>query len=208
MLFSIKNRLVPTLCLLLATVIGCSALWAVLHLHWRIAPYPGVVRDAALGLGLVLVSDALVHGALTGIFGDQYRRRYRALAAFFRPQGPREIAGGGLLAAGEEVFFRGVLLEGIANRAGLGAGVGLAVSALAFGALHRLRDPRLAPFALWAVWEGVVLGCLYLAFGSLLVSMIVHAAHDGMGFSLFALARQRGGGSRFLSKESTGTKGL
>ena len=79
MLFSIKNRLVPTLCLLLVTVIGCLVLRAALHLHWRVAPYPGMVRDAALGLGLVLLSDGLVQGALSWIFGDRYCRRYRAL---------------------------------------------------------------------------------------------------------------------------------
>lgn len=207
MLFSIKNRLVPTLGLLLAAVIVCAAMRSALHLHWRLAPYSGMFRDAALGLALVLVSDAVVQGALTLIFGDRYRRRYRALAEFFGPQGPREIGGGALLAAGEELFFRGVLLEGIAHRAGLGAGAGLVVSALAFGALHRLRDPRLAPFALWAVWEGVVLGSLYLVFGSLMVSMMVHAAHDGMGFSLFAWER-RAKTTLVLPKESTGMKGI
>ena len=76
-------------------------------------------------------------------------------------------------------------------RAGFGPGVGLGVSALAFGALHRLRDPRLAPFALWAFWEGVVLGGVYLAFGSLLVPVLVHSAHDLLGFTLFARERRR-----------------
>ena len=76
------------------------------------------------------------------------------------------------------------------TRAGLGSGLSLILSALVFGALHRLPKTRLAPFALWAVWEGVVLGGIYLAFGSLLVSIVVHAAHDLIGFTLFARERQ------------------
>jgi membrane protease YdiL (CAAX protease family) len=192
MLFSIKNRSVPTFALLLVLVAGCFWARAALHLAWRIAPFPGLVRDVALGLSVILACDVLVHGALTWMLGDRYRRSYHALADYFRPQGPLEIGAGALLAGGEELFFRGILLQGLMDRAGLGAGAGLGVSALTFGALHWLRDPRLAPFTLWALWEGVVLGCLYLAFGSLLVSMIVHAAHDLIGFTLFARERQLG----------------
>jgi membrane protease YdiL (CAAX protease family) len=190
MLFSIKNRLVPSLCLLLALVAGCLVARAGLRLVWRITPYPSILRDTALGLGCVLAGDALVHSSLTLLAGDRYRSRYHALAGYFCPQGPLEIGGGALLAGGEELFFRGVLLEGLMNRASLGAGIGLVVSALAFGALHWIRDARLTLFALWAVWEGVVLGGVYLAFGSLLVSIIVHTAHDLVGFTLLAWDRQ------------------
>src|SRR5947209_6026572 len=189
MLFSIKNRLVPTLLLLVGLFAGCRMARAALHLAWHIRPYPGILRDAALGLGLVMASDALLHGALRFWFGERYVTRYRALAQYFRRQGPLEMGAGALLAGGEELFFRGVLLEGLMNRAGLGAGASLGASALAFGALHRLRDRRLAPFALWAVWEGMVLGGLYLVFGSLLVLALVHTLHDLLGFAL--LARER-----------------
>src|SRR5436190_13613902 len=108
MLFSIKNRLVPTLCLLLVLIAGCLLARAALHLAWRIAPYPGLIRDAAVGLAAVLVSDALLHGVLTRMLGDRYRSRYRALAEYFSSQGPLETGAGALLAGGEELFCRGV----------------------------------------------------------------------------------------------------
>jgi membrane protease YdiL (CAAX protease family) len=189
MLFSIKNHVVPTLVLLALLVAGCLWARAALHLAWRIAPYPGFARDAAIGLGIVLASDALVHGVLSLVGRHRYRASYRALAEFFRPQGPWEIGAGSLLAGGEELFFRGVLLEGLMTRASLGAAASLIISALLFGALHRLPEARLAPFTLWAIWEGIVLGGVYLAFGSLLVSIVVHAAHDLIGFTLFAWER-------------------
>lgn len=190
MLFSIKNRLGPTL-LLLVWLAGASFL---IHLGaglpWCLAPYPALRRDVALALGIVLASDALVHGGLWLLRGRRYLARFRALAEYFRPQGAAEIAGAGLLAGGEELFFRGVLLEGV--RWHTGAGPALVLSALAFGALHIIRRRELAPFALWAVWEGLLLGAVYLASGSLLTSLLVHAAHDTFGFTLFALVRWLG----------------
>lgn len=187
MLFSIKNRLGPTL-LLLLWLTGASFL---IHLGagipWHLAPYPSLRRDVALGLGVVLASDALMHGGLWLLYGRRYLARFQALAEYFRPQGAAEIAGAGLLAGGEELFFRGVLLEGIAWHAGVGPALGF--SALSFGALHVIRRRELAPFAFWAVWEGLLLGGVYLASGSLLTSVLVHAAHDTFGFTLFAVVR-------------------
>jgi membrane protease YdiL (CAAX protease family) len=192
MLFSIKNRLAPTLLLLLGLTAGSFQLRTFFGLSWRFAPYPGIARQVVLALGAILASDGLLHGALILLFRGRYLPRYQALAGYFRPQGPLEIAGAGLLAAGEELFFRGVLLEALMSRAALGPIPALALSALAFGALHRIRDPRLAPFALWAAWEGVLLGSVYLVFGSLLVSLLVHAAHDVIGFTFFAWRRRAG----------------
>ena len=60
---------------------------------------------------------------------------------------------------------------------------GLGGAAL-FGLSHLLREPKLAPFAIWAVWEGLLLGVIYVWSGSLLLVMIVHAIHDIAGFSL------------------------
>jgi membrane protease YdiL (CAAX protease family) len=192
MLFSIKKRLVPTLLLLAAMAAVSFLIRALLALPWDLAPRPGLARDFAVGLGAVVASDGLVHSTLWLLFGDRYLTRYQSLADYFRPQGLKEIAGAGLLAGGEELFFRGVLLGGFMSRAGLGTVPALVLSSLAFGALHRLPDRRLAPFALWAIWEGILLGGVYLAFGSLLVSVLVHAAHDLIGFSLFAWQRHTG----------------
>jgi len=192
MLFSIKNRLAPTLLLLLALTAASFLIRTALSLPWHFAPQPALARHAALGLGTILASDGLLQVTFSLLFRDRYQSRYQALADYFRRQGPLEITGAGLLAGGEELFFRGVLLEGLMDRAGLGPIPALALSALAFGTLHIIRDSRLAPFALWAVWEGVLLGGIYLAFGSLLTCVLVHAAHDIIGFSLFAWQRRAG----------------
>jgi len=188
MLFSIKNRLVPTLCLLLALIAGCLAARAGLHLAWRIKPYPGFMGDTALGLAAVLASDALVHGALTRMFGDRYRSA-TARSRVFPPPGP--VGDRRRSTAGRR--RRAVLPRrapgGLMNRAALGAGVGLESPPWhSRAALASRRAP--GTVHLLGLWEGVVLGCLYLVLGSLLVSIIVHIAHDLIGFTLFARERQ------------------
>jgi membrane protease YdiL (CAAX protease family) len=192
MLFSVKNRLVPTLLLLVLFVAGALLARHALRLTWRLEISPDFVRQLALVLGVIAASDALLHGGLWLALRDRYLAQYGALVDYFRPQGPLEIAAGGLLAGGEEMVFRGVLLEGLMSRAGMGPVGAITLSALAFGALHRPRERRLAAFALWAIWEGVLLGGLYVATGSLLLLMVAHALHDVGGFSLFAWQRRTG----------------
>jgi membrane protease YdiL (CAAX protease family) len=190
MLFSAKNRVGAALALWVALAGAALGARAALGLTWRLHLSPAVVRAAVLGFGAILACDGLVHGALLLLFGERYRTRYRALADYFRPQGPLEIGAGGLLAGGgEEPFFRGVLLQGLMSCAGLGPAAAIGLSALIFGALHTARDPRVAPFALWAGLQGILLGSLYVATGSLLATMLVHAAHDVTGFCLFAWQR-------------------
>jgi membrane protease YdiL (CAAX protease family) len=191
MLFSVKNRVSATLLVLAIFVAGALLARQLLDLQWRLASYPGMAQDVLLGLFLILLGDGLLQGALQLVCRERYLDCFRALATYFHRQGPREIAAAGLLAGGgEELLFRGVVLEALLNRAGIGPVVAVGVSALLFGALHTLPGPRLAPFAVWAIWQGVLLGSLYIWTGSLLVVMLVHGAHDMIGFSLFA--RERG----------------
>ncbi len=193
MLFAVKNRLGPTLLLLIVLVSGSLVLRAALGLRWRLEFAPELPRQLALGLAGILISDGLIHGALSLRLGDRYRARYQALADAFRPQGPAEIIASGLLAGGgEELLFRGVLLNGLLARADLSPAAAVGLSALLFGAMHWQRDSRLALFAVWAAGQGVILGCLYVATGSLLVPMLVHGTHDLLGFSLFAWQRAAG----------------
>lgn len=191
MLFTIKNQFAPTL--ILAALLGLTSLFArsALALRWEHAPFLTTLVQAAVGLALILTSDGLVHGALLFFGRGRYRARYHRLVAYFRPQGPREIGASGVLAAGEEMLFRGVLLTALAQRAGWSPWAAVAATALLFGALHLIRAPGLGPFALWAVWEGALLGGLYLATGSLVALMLIHAAHDIGGFTVMAWQRRR-----------------
>src|SRR4051812_33541503 len=71
-------------------------------------------------------------------------------------------------------------------------GAAIGISALLFGAMHGMREPPLRLFAVWGALQGLLLGALYVATGSLLVTMLVHGAHDMTGFTLFAWERRSG----------------
>ena len=189
MQFAVKRRLLPTL-VTLAVVLGLAlAARTAWHLEWRLSPYPTLPAHVLVALGAMLACDGAVYALLCRAFGDRYHACQRTLAAYFAPQGPPEMIAGGMLAAGEELLFRGVILESLITHVGMNPAAAVGVSALLFGALHVLRDPRLAPFALWAVGQGVILGSLYLASRSLLLVVLVHAGHDTLGFVLLAYQR-------------------
>jgi membrane protease YdiL (CAAX protease family) len=192
MLFSVKNRWIPTLLLLGVFVAVALPARALLDLPGRLDAQHGLIREALLGLTLILIGDALLHGALQLTLRERYRQAYAALAWYFQPQRPLEIVAAGLLAGGgEELLFRGVLLPVLMERARLGPGTAVSLTAFLFGALHLLPNRRLLLYAVWAVWQGVLLGALYVWTGSLLVPMLVHGAHDTIGFSFFAWERRR-----------------
>jgi membrane protease YdiL (CAAX protease family) len=192
MLFAVKNRLGPTLLLLAVFVAGSLTLRHVLGLDWRWEWRPELGGELLLGIAALALSDGALHGLFALTLGSWYRRRYRALVEYFRPQGAWEIFAAGLLAGGEELLFRGVLLEALRSLAGWPPGVAVLISAVAFGALHWLPSRQLLPFTLWAVWEGVLLGGVYVLSGSLLVCLVLHFLHDIAGFSLFAYQRRMG----------------
>ncbi|MDX1687729.1 MAG: CPBP family intramembrane glutamic endopeptidase [Candidatus Promineifilaceae bacterium] len=201
MLFSSKRCLPSALLLfVLFTALSLAAL-RLLDLQWAWSLRP---RWLIAGLALVAISDGLLHGALALFFGRRYLRRYRSLARYFSPQGSTEIVASGFLAAGEELFFRGVLLQGAIGQLGWHVVSALVLTALAFALLHLITRPALAPFALWALWEGVLLGTVYLMSGSILTVALVHALHDAGGFALFALQRRTG----WLAGGATGERGF
>ena len=189
MLFALKRSPGPALLLLVVFVVAALAGKSALDLTWR-----REIGPQALGLGILALaaSDGLLHGLLTLVLHQRYVSRYRALVEYFRPQGVAAILAGGLLAGGEELLFRGVFLEGLRTRAGLPDAAAVAVVALVFGLLHTIPDRTLAPFALWAVWEGALLGTVYVLSDSLGTVVVLHALHDVIGFSLFAVQRRTG----------------
>jgi membrane protease YdiL (CAAX protease family) len=70
--------------------------------------------------------------------------------------------------------------------------VAVILSAVVFALAHLIPRRTLAPMALWAFWEGVLLGGIYVLSGSLVTVMIVHAMHDGVGLALFGYQRHSG----------------
>ena len=192
MLFSIKNHLLPTLLLWMAFVAIAILAQSLLNLSWEMAIQPEIILQIFIGLAAVVASDGILHGLLWATLRAKYMRYYQALVQFFAPQGPATILAGGLLASAEEMVFRGVVLEWIAQGLGWGNPAGILIAALLFALAHLIPTRTLAPFTIWAFWEGVLLGLVYVISGSLIVVMLVHALHDIGGFTLFAFQRRTG----------------
>jgi len=144
------------------------------------------------GAGLMLSSDAVLHILLRHVVGEAYRSRFQTLIDYFRGQGFGEIAAGSALAASEEVFFRGLFLTSLITRLGVPSPLSVSLTAGAFGLAHLIPKPWAWPFAVWAAWEGILLGVVYLVSGSLLTVALAHAIHDAAGFVVFARIRGRG----------------
>src|SRR5262249_46900125 len=133
------------------------------------------VRLGVLVVGLVLCSDALIHGVLLLLFGEKYLRLHRELTNVFSEQTYAAMFAGALMAgAGEELIFRGLSVYPVY----------LGSSAVVFGLLHHIRR-NLWPFTLWAVWQGVLFSVALRLTGALGVTMVAHFLHDLLGFLLF-----------------------
>ncbi|MGE3805682.1 MAG: lysostaphin resistance A-like protein [Gemmataceae bacterium] len=186
MLFAVKKRAGGSLLLLALLVLAAWFLGVDFHVG------ADVGAAARLGLGLVLMagSDGGLHALFAFTLGRLYLSRYRALVEYFTGQGTAALLAGSLLAGGEELVFRGVILEGL--RGDLGVAGALAVSSGLFGLCHLIPRRGLWPFALWAVWEGALLGGVYVWSGSLAVVVCLHVLHDLGGFSWFAFQRRTG----------------
>jgi len=73
----------------------------------------------------------------------------------------------------EEIFFRGYILASVSK---LGKYVAVGVSAFLFGAAHYMVAPLAFQVAVYYFIAGLILGCAFLYFGSILVPIIYHQA--------------------------------
>jgi membrane protease YdiL (CAAX protease family) len=195
MLFFIKNKLFPMQILIGVLVLGAIWLRDSLGLRWDLDVSAEMGVYVVLGLGLLFVSDAVIHGLLMLTLRGRYLNCYGALVKYYLPQKFPVIVVAGLLAGAEELVFRGLVLEGmLATYPGLSPWIAIAVSAVLFGLCHAMPAPVSWPFTVWAVWEGMLLGVVYVLSGSLLACVIAHAVHDVVGFGLFAWQRKSGWG--------------
>jgi uncharacterized protein len=85
-----------------------------------------------------------------------------------------------LAGLGEEMLFRGIVQNWVADKVGgqYGAGIGLAVAAAIFGLLHSVTFT----YALLAGCIGLYLGAIWLVTGNLLVPIVSHALYDFLAF--------------------------
>lgn len=192
MLFSIKNNAAHALAAALVFASVSLALKHLLGLDWNLHLDAGTAGRFLLSLGLVFAADFAIGLLLVVLLHTAFVRLWMEMARYFNPQHFLTISAGGLLAAGEEMLFRGVLLQYLIQTISMDRYYAVVISAAAFALCHIIRNKRLALFSLWAFWEGLALGAVYLYTGSLIVTMAVHTAHDVAGFILFSLQRRRG----------------
>ena len=92
-----------------------------------------------LAASLLTLSDAGLHVLLSHLAGEPYRRRYRALVHFFRPQSAGRILAAGLLSGTGALLFRGLLLDWLRTYGGWSTAAAVIIgSGVAFG----LAPPR------------------------------------------------------------------
>ncbi len=94
---------------------------------------------------------------------------------------------------GEEMLFRGVIQNAIADQFAppLGPAIGLVAAALVFGLLHWVTPT----YALLATLIGLYLGWLWLATGNLLVPAVAHAVYDFWALTYLVRYRSTRSGS-------------
>jgi len=137
---------------------------------------------AAVGLGaaaslLPLLTVLLCMRFPLRPWADLVRVVDELLAPLFRGCRVVDLALVSLLAGfGEEMLFRGVVQQGIADWIGAehGVWVGLAVASLLFGLLH----PITPSYAVLAGLIGLYLGALWIATDNLLVPITTHTLYD------------------------------
>jgi membrane protease YdiL (CAAX protease family) len=179
MLFLLKRHWFPALIgLAVLSPAGCA-----LRGFGFGAPIEFSLHGVILGLavmGVVLCSDAAIHGILLLFWGDEYRRKHRALCRVFQGQTLIAILIGSLMAGiGEELVFRGASTSPIYLFGG----------AVLFGLLHHIRRD-LWPFTLWAVWQGILFAVALSVTQVLSVTMTAHFWHDFIGFLIFRYLNQ------------------
>ncbi len=192
MLFNAKKNFLLSIVLTLALAALAVALKYALGLEWQSFGATGFIPGITIGLAAILASDLFLVILLTALFRNEFIKTYMQMADYFAGQHALEILAGGLLATGEEMIFRGVILQAMVQLFDSGPVYAVLVSAVLFGLFHVIARKRLVLFSIWAVWEGIILGAVYLYTGSLLITAAVHAVHDVLGFTVFALNRKHG----------------
>lgn len=192
MLFAAKRR-ARTALVVAAVLVGLAViLGGTLELSSALRPSPRVLAMGVAGAVALVMADALAHVVLATGWPTRYLATYTAFIEYFDGQSRWAVVAAGVLAGSEELLFRGVLLQGLSDHAAVPAGVAVGVAGIAFGLAHYVPAPSIARFTIWAVWEGVLLGALFVLSGSLLVAIVAHALHDVIGFRLLAWQREHG----------------
>ncbi len=188
MIFRIKQR---WWCSLLATAVLWSVAWLSGALERPEGNLGSVVRAVAIGAIAAfgcLVLNYAIDRTLWLIFRQRYSRPFHTFAMdVIDGMGPADAVAGGVMAgAGEEPFFRALLVPLCGPPV-----MAVPLVAVLFGLAHYLRREYFG-FLVWGMGEGLFFGMLYIATGSVLVPAVAHGIFDAVGFGYFLWLRRRG----------------
>jgi len=141
-----------------------------LHADPWIARGPIVAASSSAMLGIAY-AFAIVLGTRASVsrFGWARQLHHELSPVARRLSTGGIVAVAALSALGEELFFRGFLLENI----------GILASTAIFGVIHQTRGASRWTWALWATAVGLGFALLYVATGSLVGPILAHALING-----------------------------
>ncbi len=164
----------------LAAVLCLGAVWPRLAVPWAAGcVVVASAWGAAAGLGLVAVSWAMTRWCRAGRRLAKMLRN--TVAGMPWPQALVLALGAGVA---EEAVFRGALWALVSSVWGDAAA--LAVTTVAFGAVHGLFARRLRAWGLFALGAGLVLGGLRWGTGGILAPVAAHVVIDAINLPLLA----------------------
>ncbi len=166
----------------LASVLGWligSSPFERVYLTWK-APVWGAVATAPL-----LLAMRWCAGSEWEPLSDLMREVEEKIVPLFSTCAVSELLLISLLAgAGEELLFRGFIQSAVSER--IGAWAGLLLASVLFGFGHMVTPV----YAIVAGLIGLYLGALFMAFGNLLLVMIVHSLYDFVAL-VYLVRRQK-----------------
>jgi membrane protease YdiL (CAAX protease family) len=146
-------------------------------------------------LGVVLLTAAsIVVEPLLALFPEKYLEQLNAMVGTGGWTILTTVVAAPIL---EEVFFRGLLLDGLSRRWNASAAV--AASALLFGAAHL----PILPQAVNAFVVAVVMGYIYLSTRSLIPVIVIHAINNGLAYLTLELTGSQSTDTRQLIGNDT-----
>ncbi len=133
---------------------------------------PDPLRDT-LAFLLVYLLLAGLEAAFARLFPDSYRAAEALVRAAVRalPEGAL-LPLAGVSALAEEVFFRGLVVGGLARP--LDPVLAVVLGALVFALFHPVPDRRAWAYGVFVFLAGLLLGAAYLATGSLVPGVLAH----------------------------------